>query len=399
MVMPTWQLVVCGANHKTSELKEREPLQINRDDLAEANATLGRLPDVMESLILSTCNRVEFYVVSQRSREPFDILSDFYHQFKGIDIRPLSDKFFVRKGSHAADHLFRVASGIESVVLGENEILGQMREAYSSSCSIKSAGKLIHRLFHQAFRIGKLVRTNTEMSKGACSVAGAAVALLKSRLDKEARPSVLFIGVNRMIKLAASNFSRLHHGNLLFANRTAEKAIEFSAQFGGSGHSLDELPELLLRADMVVTCTGSQEPIINRDMLQTAIDARDGKQLTIMDMAIPRDVESDGVVGSVTLFDLETIKAFIADRQERARKAVPHAEEIIDRKLSEFTYWYKHLQHEPMYNGVGDSFEKLRQEELGPLLKTMPPDMQYALDKASRRLINRLMQIKVRSKS
>ena len=120
--------------------------------------------------------------------------------------------------------------------LGEEHLArgDQMKEAYNSSCSVKSAGKLIHRLFHQAFRIGKLVRTNTEMSKGACSVAGAAVALLKSRLDKEARPSVLFIGVNRMIKLAASNFSRLHHGDLLFANRTAERAVEFSAQSGGS---------------------------------------------------------------------------------------------------------------------------------------------------------------------
>ena len=150
----------------------------------------------------------------------------------------------------------------DSMVLGENQILGQIKDAYSSACAVKVAGKIIHRLFHQAFRVGKLVRTVTDMGKGSCSVSTAAVGLLKSHLDAEARPAVLFVGTSKMIALAASSWSRLHHSRLMFANRTQAASEVLAAKYGASHYSLDDLPSLLAEADIVISCTGSPEPII-----------------------------------------------------------------------------------------------------------------------------------------
>lgn len=396
--MVKWQLVVCGINHRTSQLSDREPLQIGHLRRAEANSTLGNLPKVRESAILSTCNRVEFYVVTDRSTDAFDIVSEFYRRFKSLEISGLAQKFYTKKGRHVADHLFRVAAGIDSMVVGENQIVGQLKEAYSSACSVKSAGKLIHRLFHQAFRVGKAVRTDTEMGNGACSISGASINLLKPRLAELNKPSILFVGINPMIALAVSNMDRLECGDFAFSNRTPEKAAGFAERFGGTGHSLDELPDLLKKSDLVITCTSSPEPIIDQQMLEDAVSARGGRKLTIMDMAIPRDVEYEGENREdLEIFDLEDVKAFVEDRQEKMLKAIPQAESIIERKLDEFTYWYNHVLHEPLYNGLEETCQTIRMEELGPIFSKLPPETRTALDIATRRMVNRLLQIKVRA--
>ena len=393
-----WQLAVCGISHKSSELSDREPLQIGSDRIAEANSLFGSLPEVRESAIVSTCNRVEFYVVADRSKEAIDIVADFYERFNDVDISGLGQKFYTKKGRHVADHLFRVAAGIDSMVLGESQIVGQLRDAYTSACSVKSAGKLIHRLFHQAFRVGKAVRADTEVGKGACSVSGASISLMKSRIAELKRPSVLFVGINQMIFLAASNMLKLDCGEFMFANRTHEKAVEFASRFGGTGYSLDQLPSLLKKTDIVVTCTSSPQPIIGERMILEAASARERRKLTVMDMAIPRDVEYNaGNRDDIEIFDLEDVKRFIKHRQEQMVKAIPQAEVIIDRKLSEFAYWYSHVLHEPLYNGLEETFQAIRMEELGPILSQLPPETKSSFDKASRRLVNRLLQIKIRA--
>jgi glutamyl-tRNA reductase len=398
VALAKWQLLVCGISHKSSELSDREPLQIGPDRIAEANSLLGDLPQVRESAIVSTCNRVEFYVVADRSKEAIDIVADFYARFNDSYISGLGQKFYTKKGRHAADHLFRVAAGIDSMVLGENQIVGQLKDAYTSACSVKSAGKLIHRLFHQAFRVGKAVRADTEVGKGACSVSSASVSLLKSRIAELKKPSVLFVGINQMIFLAASNMLKLDCGEFMFANRTPEKAVEFASRFDSTGHSLEELPSLLEKTDIVVTCTSSPQPIISERMILDAASARNGRRLTVMDMAIPRDVEYNaGNRDDIEILDLDDVKKFIERRQEQMVQAIPQAEVIIDQKLSEFTYWYSHVLHEPLYNGLEETFQAIRMEELGPILSQLPPETKSSFDRASRRLVNRLLQIRIRA--
>ncbi|MFH1373628.1 MAG: glutamyl-tRNA reductase [bacterium] len=395
MATNNWQLTVCGISHRTSSLAEREPLQIGHDEIAAAQSTFRGLPGVMESIIVATCNRVEFYSVAERQASPFKTATSFYQAIRGIDISNLEEKFYTRRSKHAADHLFRVTAGLDSMVLGENQILRQVKDAYSSACAVKATGKVIHRLFHQAFRIGKQVRTDTEMGQGACSVSSASMEMLRHKIGDLKAPIVLFVGINQMIHLAANGLNRPDGAKFLFANRTVEKAVEFAGRYGATGHSLQELPHLLGRADLVVTCTGSTRPVITREMIDIVMAARTDRRLTIMDMAIPRDVEiAKDHHADIDLFDLEDVQAFVRNQQKKREKAIPQSEEIVQYRLDEFMYWFDHVRHEPAYNGMGSSFEAARQQELGDVLAKLSPELRREVDDASRRLMTRLLRIK-----
>jgi len=387
---------MCGVNHKTTELREREVLQIGADAIASAHAGLASFQGVEEAVIVSTCNRNEFYMVAGQSDDPFDLVADFYRRHRDLDITKLRDRFYVRIGKHAAAHLFRVAAGIDSMVLGENQILGQVKDAYSSACAVKVAGKIMHRLFHQAFRVGKQVRTETEMGKGSCSVSTAAVGLLKSRLDTEARPVVLFIGAGKMITLAASGWNRLHHHRLMFANRTRAASEELAVKYGASAHSLGELPSLLADADIIMSCTGSREPIITQEMLQTHHAAHPSHHLTIMDMAVPRDVECDSdSVPDVTLYDLDDVEQYVADQQSQRAAAIPDAERLVEQRLAEFAYWYDHVRHEMTAERLIDDFEQVRRDDLTALLAKLPEELRREVDTHTEQLVRKLARMRI----
>ncbi|MCK5641408.1 MAG: glutamyl-tRNA reductase [Gammaproteobacteria bacterium] len=390
-----WHLVMCGINHKTSQLQQRERLQIGRESVASAHADLASLPGVQEAIIVSTCNRIEFYMVARRKDDPFDIAATFYLRLRDLDITSLREDFYVAKGKHAAGHLFRVAAGIDSMVLGETQILGQIKDAYSSACAVKVAGKIMHRLFHQAFRVGKQVRTVTDMGKGSCSVSTAAVGLLKSHLDAEARPAVLFVGTSKMIALAASSWNRLHHRRLMFANRTQAASKELAAKYGASHYSLDDLPSLLAEADIVISCTGSPEPIITREMLQAHLDACPSHKLMIMDMAVPRDVEFDkNGHPDLTIFDLDDVQQYVKEQQSIRAAAIPDAERLVDERLGEFAYWYDHVRNELTFARLMEDFESVRREDLASLLRDLPEDVRTKVDEQTSRLVQKLAQMK-----
>jgi glutamyl-tRNA reductase len=399
MIRNNWQLVVCGISHKTARLEQREPLQIGREEIARANKTLCNIRGVKESAILSTCNRVEFHFVSDKTRKPIEIVSSFYREFSGKNISDLESSFYIRKNRHAAVHLFRVTAGIDSMVLGENQILGQAKEAYSSACAVKSAGKIIHRLFHQAFRVGKQVRYDTELGKGACSVSSATIEMLKTRMDGLKDPAILFVGFNQMILLAVENLSRLGYKRFYFANRTEQKAIDLAAKYNASGYSLTMLPDLLQKVDVVISCTGSDQPIVKEQLLADRSAAMPDKPLLVADLAIPRDVEMKNSYPGIELYDLEDVRKFVKDQQAQREHAVGDAEEIIEKKLNEFVYWLEHVLLEPAYNGLEDTFEQIRRQEIDEVLDSLPSESREAIDRATRRMVEKFLQIKIRSSS
>jgi glutamyl-tRNA reductase len=397
--MSNWRLFICGTNHKRSSLAEREPLQLAAAELAKADSFFAEMHNIMETTIVSTCNRIEFYFVALENEDPFFIIQEFYKQYRNIDISPLRFHFYSKKDKHAADHLFRVAAGIESMVIGETQILGQLKEAYSSACAVKAAGKVIHRLFHQAFRVGKSVRAETEMGKGACSVSGAAVELLKEHTASLDSPKILFIGVNQTIALAANGLNKLPNRRFLFANRTEEKAIFLAKKYAdASGHSLKELPALFSEADIVVACTSASQPIITQAIFEQSSYNRGEKALVILDLAIPRDVDIPKDYNpSIKVFDLEDVRRFVDTQRQKREAAIPEAESIIERKLAEYMYWFDQMRHEPVYNGLDDSFEKIRQQELSTLMEKLDPEIRNEIDVATRRLTTRLLHIKMRA--
>lgn len=399
MASLNWHLVLCGISHKSSTLEDREMLQINKENLAATNVAFNKFPDVKESVILSTCNRVEFYFVAAKNHEPFDIIKDFYLKMNHVNISGLQGKFYIKRNGHAADHLFRVASGIDSMVLGENQIFGQLKEAYSSACSMHTSGKVIHRLFHQAFRVGKSVRTDTEMGKGSCSVSSAAIDLLKDRISGIDKPNFLFVGVNQMISLAASNIVKNDYGKIIFANRTEEKAETMAKKFGASGYGLDKLEDLMTEVDVVITCTGSPLPVISMEMLKKTSDILKNKKLTIVDLAIPRDVETGSEsFNNIIILDIEDIHNHVKNQQAIRAGAIPQAEEIIQQKLNEFVYWFDQVKQEPIYNGLGDAFNSIYQQELGMIIDDLEPDLREKFEKAGKKMMKKLLTLKAGEK-
>jgi glutamyl-tRNA reductase len=397
MSTASWELIVCGINHRTASVEDREPLQITREQLADAQVRFSELPGVMECVILSTCNRIEFCFVSDRTCQPMDIVARFYRQLRNRDTEPLADKCYVRSDREAAEHLFRVAAGVDSMVIGETQILGQLKDAYSSACTLKTTGRFLHRLYHQAFRVGKLVRSDTEMGRGACSVSSAAAEYLKTRMNEFDRPEVLFVGANHMIQLAASHISRLPVGNLVFANRTGEKATALAARYGVVGYPLEELPSLLSKTDIVVSCTGAEGAVISAAVLN---DARSGldRPLLCVDLAIPRDIEDPGSDAAVQVIDLDAIKKFVDGNRQKRQEAIPDAEVIIEQRLSEFMYWFSHARKEISRGVLDQSFEQIRRQELSRLLKKLPIELQSELHDASKHLVQKLLHVQSRIK-
>jgi len=399
-----WHLIICGINHGNTTADERGPLQIGNDDIAKAHSLFSSMPGIMETTILSTCNRIEFYFVKDSESEPFDILQSFYKELRNLDISPVREKFYIKKGKHVAEHLFRVSAGMDSMVLGENEILGQVKTAYSSACSVRAAGRVIHRMFHQAFRAGKQVRADTEMGKGACSVSTAAVGLVKNKIGISDRPDILFIGINKMIVLAASLLAKSHHGRLIFANRTLSNIEEISRQYAAEAYSLDKLPELLAEVDIIFTSTGSSTPVITKKIIDDAIRLNEKRfkhserKLLVVDIAVPRDVEIDnGYDPMIEIYGIEDVEEYIRDLQNRQQQAIPQAEAIIEKLLGEFAYWYNHIRFEPIYNGLGRAFEEIRRQEMDAVLEKIPEEMRGKVKRATEKLTNRLLHLKART--
>lgn len=399
MISCTWKLVVCGINHKSAPLDRREPLQLGRDDMAHGNATLCDLPGVRESVIVATCNRIEFYMIIDRDRTPIDVVAKFYRDFKKLDIADMQSDLYIHTGREAADHLFRVSSGIDSMVIGENQILGQIKDAYSSACAVKAAGKVMHRLFHQAFRVGKQVRSDTELGQGACSISTATIEMLKPKLQAIDNPRILMIGVNQMISLAVSRLKRRGYDRFVFANRTRQAADELAAQHNAEGFGLDALPTLLADADVVISCTGSPKPIITDDIIDDLLARNPGKHLIIADMAVPRDVEIKKDRDGFDYYCLDDVKAHAESSQSLREDAIPDAESLIERKLDQFMYWFDHIRHEPMYNGLTETFEQIRRDEMKRVVKNLPEEARDTVDRATRRIVERIMQIKIRSEA
>ncbi len=387
------RLAVVGIDYKTSSLREREPLQLAMEDLPRVNDLLVSTPGVMEVAAICTCNRIEFYLVLREKAAAWNVVAAMYEKYRAIDPTPLREKFYERTEAHAVRHILRLAAGLNSMVLGETQIFGQIKQAYSIACSIKSAGKILHRLFHQAFRTGKRVREETAIGRGAVSVGGVAARLVRERLGESANPRIVFIGVNDMITLAADHFRKAGYSRFSFVNRTREHAEKLAETFGGTAYALSEMRTLIGAADVVVACTGSATPLVTQDLVRQAIGGASAQNILILDLGVPRDVEpAVGTLPGAVLLDLDSIQRELHSGLEERASAIGPAEDIVETKLEQFVYWYEAVRLEPIYNGMGEQFETIRAEELSSVTDDCPAGYREKIEQFSVRLARRLLQ-------
>ncbi len=333
-------ILTLGLSHHTAPLCVRERLVLPAERVGSALRDLISVPNVVGAAILSTCNRTELYCDSPEGSD--ERLIDWIaaqQQLSPQDIRPY---LYHHRGTDTIRHMFRVASGLDSMVLGEPQILGQLKNAYQTASDAGTLGKVLSKLFHHAFSAAKKVRTDTSIGSSPVSVAFAAVRLARRIFDDLSQQTAILIGAGDTIELTARHLAENRIGRLIVANRTFDRAHALAAQFGGFAISLEELPRHLAQGDIVVSSTASSLPILGKGSVESAIRARKHKPMFMVDLAVPRDIEPEVEqlpdVYLYTVDDLhDTIEENLASRREAAKKA----EEILDIEVAHFLGWLR----------------------------------------------------------
>ncbi len=355
-------LVALGINHKTAPVALREQAAFDLQTLPDALHAAAEV-GAGEATILSTCNRTELYC---GLRNPSDeSLIDWFCDYHKLAPRLVRPHLYVHDGRTAVAHAFRVASGLDSLVLGEPQILGQMKSAFATAHKAGTTGKLLNRLFQHTFSVAKLVRTDTAIGANAVSVAYAAVSLARRIFDRLADQTVLLIGAGEMIELAARHLKEQGIRRMVVANRTIERANSLGGIYGAEVISLLEMPDYLSSADIVISCTASLLPLLGKGAVERALKARKHRPMFLVDLAVPRDIEPEvGELSDVYLYTIDDLKGVIEENMESRQAAARQAETIIESEVIEFMRWVRSLDSVPTVRALRATTEALRDIEL-----------------------------------
>ena len=383
-------LFALGLNHATAPLKVREQVAFQLDTLGHALRDLIGRPKVKEAAILSTCNRTEVYFHGAEPEPVVQWLEDF-HRVPKSSLLPY---VYTLPQEKAVQHAFRVASGLDSLVLGEPQILGQMKQAVKTAEAAGSLGLVLNRLFQRTFAVAKDVRTHTDVGSASISMAAASVKLAERIFPSISEQRVLLIGAGEMIELAATHFAARGPRSITVANRTLERGAQLAALFGADAITLNELPERLAQFDIVVTSTASSLPILGLGMLERAIKARRHAPMFIVDLAVPRDVEPEvDELDDVFLYSVDDLANIIKDNLQIRVEAVAQAEAMIAAQAESFLRWLEGRTVVPTITALHGHHDRLRAAELERarrlLANGLPADQ--VLEQLARGLTNKFL--------
>ncbi len=384
------QLFALGINHQTAPLAVREQVAFDVETMEPALHNLVEQGAAKEATILSTCNRTEVYCSTQDPERIINWLAH-YHQMEAREIEPY---LYTLSHEEAVKHAFRVASGLDSMVLGEPQILGQMKQAVRYAEQAGTLGFLLHKLFQRTFSVAKDVRTQTEIGANLISMAAAAVKLAERIFPSIAEQRVLFIGAGEMIELNAVHFAAKLPKHITVANRTLERAQVLARRINGHAITLNELPEQLAQHDIIVTCTASPLPILGKGMVERALKARKHRPLFIVDLAVPRDVEAEVAdLNDVFLYTVDDLSEVVRDGQDARQGAVKEAEVIIDSGVIDFIHWMESREVVPTIRALRDEAERHRRHEMEKALRLLAKgeSMEKVLESLSNGLTNKLL--------
>ena len=382
-------LYALGLNHQTAPLAVRERVVFHVERLRDALTEL-KSAFAPEAAILSTCNRTEVYLGGEAHPELGQWLARYHH----IEPSELQPYLYALPREQAVRHAFRVASGLDSMVVGEPQILGQMKDAARAAQSAGTLGTVLHRLFQRSFAVAKEVRTNTRVGVASVSMAAAAVKLAARIFPSLKDQNVLFIGAGEMIELCATHFAAQAPARITVANRTLERAERLAGRFNGEALELRSLPEQLHRYDIVVSCTASSLPILGKGLVERAVRARRHRPIFMVDLAVPRDIEQEVAdLDDVFLYTVDDLAGIVSANLDARRSAVEQAEAIIDTQVGQFMHWMQVRETVPLIRQLRDQAEETRQLELDRALKALArgEDPAALLDSLSQGLTNKLL--------
>lgn len=387
-------VAVFGINHAAAELRHLEQLAFSADDVAAALTQLAREPDVRECIVLSTCNRLEFYAVLEKDVAGRQLLYDFVKHARPAALDELGKSFYYHEGEAAIRHLFSVVSGLDSLVVGENEIGGQVKRAYKVACEYGTNGLLTNKLFHAAFRTSKRVKTETRINEGNCSVGCVAVDMAETLFPSLHQCRVLLIGAGDIGRVAAKTFAGRQVAALTIANRNLRNAEELARDVGGSAISLDRLNDALDEVDVIVSGTGSPDYLLRYDDMRAWQQRHPDRRLMLVDIALPRDFDPNiGDLPNLTLKNLYDLREVVDRNLQKREDEIPKVRAIVEDEVRKYVNWRDNLHINDTIKALNLSFQAIRARELERYQHQFPDDALPQVDAFTKSLTKKYLHL------
>jgi len=388
-------IALLGLNHKTAPVELRELLAFSPEESESALDNIVKIPSINEVLLFSTCNRVELLFTSENSRQAIGSLKKFLADFKNIPEVQFEGALYMKYADDAVRHLFRVAASLDSMIVGEPQIIGQIKEAYRTATLKGASGVILNRLLHKSFFVAKRVRTETGIGDNAVSVSYAAVELAKKIFGNLEGKKVLLIGAGEMAELAVEHIMRNKAETILVANRTFDRGVELAEKFGGKAIRFEEIMETLKSADIIISSTGAPDYIITRKEVKGIIRSRRNRPLFFIDITVPRDIDPEiHHLANTYVYDIDDLKGVIEENIEDRKLAAVKGERIVDEAVIRFQQWYESLEVVPTIVALRTKLENIAHGEMKRTLQTLDhltDDDREAIHRMTNALINKIM--------
>jgi glutamyl-tRNA reductase len=387
-------IILLGINHKTASVEVRECIAFAEDETKSALHSLLGKPFIKETLLFSTCNRVEILLVTDNKTRAVEETKAFIAEFNKIPLEQFEDALYLHEGDDAVRHVFRVASSLDSMVVGEPQILGQVKEAYRTATGEKASGVILNRLLHRTFFVAKRIRTETGIGDRAVSISYAAVELARKIFGELTDKTVMLIGAGEMAELAVEHLIRYKANKVWVANRTFEKGVELAKQFNGQPIRFEEILESLKTVDIIISSTGSPDYVIQRDQVKGLLRKRRNRPLFFIDIAVPRDIDPElNRLNNTYVYDIDDLKGVIDENVEDRQKEAIKGERIVDEAVIRFREWHESLDVVPTIVALRNKMESIAAAELKKTLQSSMISEQdaAALQKMAGSLINKIL--------
>jgi len=399
-------LILVGVNHKTTPVEIREKLAFTKGKIEESVGHLFNFPDIIEHTILSTCNRVEIYARANCQDSAIKSIKQFICDFHELSLVELEGHFYSYRNKEAVEHLFRVSSSLDSMILGEAQILGQVKEAYSLARDLRSTGLVLNQLFEKAFSIAKKVREETGIAERSVSISSAAVELAQKIFDDLENHTVMLVGTGEMAELAAKHLISYGVKTIYVTSRTYERAANLARTLNGSALDFEAFKNELHRADIVITSTSAPNFIIKKEIVEKAIRERKNKPIFFIDIAVPRDIEPDvNDLENVYLYDIDDLQVVVSANIKEREKEAKNAMNFISQEVTKFNNWVGALDAVPTIVEIRKKAENIRKQEIEKTLKKishLSEDEKQLLRQMSSSMINKILHkptIKLKQKT
>jgi len=365
-------IVLIGINHKTAPIELRECLAFSEEDMLNAFSVFKNNPVIMELMLFSTCNRVELLMTTPNPDKAIQTAKQYLSDSKQMALKQFENSLYIHQGDDAIRHIFRVASSLDSLIVGEPQILGQIKDAYRRATSQKTSGVILNRLLHKTFFIAKRVRHETGIGDHAVSISYAAIELAKKIFGSLEGKEILLIGAGEMAELAVENLIRNRSGNIFVANRTFENALKLADKFKGQAIRFEEISGAIERVDIIISSTGAKDLIIHQDQVKKILRKRKNRPLFFIDIAVPRDIDPEiNRLSNAYVYDIDDLKGVIEENIEDRKREAVKAERMIDEAVIKFRQWHENLDIVPTIIDLRKKLDTIAQNEVKKTFKSL----------------------------